>query len=81
MSNSTYFVQECPTCGRRLLVRVEYLGRRVACQHCRGWFIALDAASCRYPNSDSTPALLRRADELLETSSRRAKVRSASHPR
>ncbi len=32
MSNPTYFVQECPTCGRRLQIRVEYLGKRVVCQ-------------------------------------------------
>ena len=27
MPHSTYFVQGCPTCGRRLHVRVEYLGK------------------------------------------------------
>jgi hypothetical protein len=42
MSPSTYFVQECPTCGRRLHIRVEYLGRRVVCQHCHGALIAAD---------------------------------------
>ena len=44
MSNATYFVQECPTCGRRLQIRVEYLGRRVVCQHCQGALIAADPA-------------------------------------
>ena len=34
MAGVTYFVQECPTCGRRLQVRVIYLGKRVACRHC-----------------------------------------------
>jgi hypothetical protein len=29
MSSSTYFVQECPICGRQLQIRVEYLGKRV----------------------------------------------------
>ena len=29
MSKATYFVQECPTCGRDLEIRVEYLGKRV----------------------------------------------------
>ena len=27
MPGGTYFVQECPTCGRSLQVRVEYLGK------------------------------------------------------
>ena len=44
MPNPTYYVQECPTCGRRLQIRVEYLGRRVVCQHCQGSLIAADPA-------------------------------------
>jgi hypothetical protein len=70
MSKSTYFVQECPTCGRNLEVRVEYLGRRVVCQHCRGQFVACDSDHADYC-SESGTALLRRAEELLEMSSRR----------
>ena len=42
MSSATYFVQECPTCGRRLQVRVEYLGKSLVCVHCRGAFQAAD---------------------------------------
>jgi len=42
MPNVTYFVQDCPTCGRKLNVRVEYLGKSVVCQHCRGAFVAWD---------------------------------------
>ena len=70
MSKSTYFVQECPTCGRNLEVRVEYLGKRVVCQHCRGQFVATDAANTSFC-SESGTALLRRAEELLEMSTRR----------
>lgn len=70
MSKSTYFVQECPTCGRNLEVRVEYLGRRVVCQHCRGQFVACDSDNADFC-SESGTALLRRAEELLEMSSRR----------
>ena len=69
MSKSTYFVQECPTCGRNLEIRVEYLGRRVVCQHCRGQFLASDAANA-HSMSDSG-LLMQRAEELLELSSRR----------
>lgn len=64
MPGAIYFIQECPTCGRRLQINVEYLGRRLACDHCHGRFVACDP--------DSKPAgaplgydLLRRADELL----------------
>ena len=47
MSNATYFVQECPTCGRRLQIRVEYLGRKVVCQHCQGQLLAADASNAQ----------------------------------
>ena len=72
MSNATYFVQECPTCGRRLQIRVEYLGRRVVCQHCQGQLIATDPANMRYDAPTSSNALLQRADELLRTVAQRA---------
>lgn len=65
MSRSTNFVQECPTCGRSLQVRVEYLGHQVVCQHCRGRFEAVDPAST--PEVGSKSGLLRRAEELLES--------------
>ena len=67
MSNPTYFVQECPTCGRQLQIRVEYLGRRVVCQHCQGHLIAADPANARCGSTQGGNALLRRADELLES--------------
>jgi hypothetical protein len=65
MSNPTYFVQECPTCGRRLQIRVEYLGKKVVCQHCLGQLIATDPETLRRDREQSGNALLRRADELL----------------
>jgi hypothetical protein len=71
MSNPTYFVQECPTCGRRLQIRVEYLGRKVVCQHCQGRFTAADSANFRCDSVESGQNLLRRADELLESISQR----------
>ena len=67
MSNATYFVQECPTCGRRLQIRVEYLGKRVMCQHCQGQLTAADPANVRCDCAGSSSSLLRRADELLES--------------
>ena len=75
MSNPTYFVQECPTCGRRLQIRVEYLGRKVVCQHCQGPLLAADPANRRCDCEASASSLLRRADELLESVSRRTPQR------
>ena len=67
MSRSVYFVQECPTCGRTLHIRVEYLGRNVVCQHCHARFDACDPASVPAATSQSGLDLLRRAEELLQT--------------
>ena len=72
MAGITYFVQECPTCGRRLQVRIIYLGKRVACHHCSAQFTACDPQSPEYPPFDSSLALLARADQLLEASASRA---------
>ena len=76
MPNVTYFVQDCPTCGRKLNVRVEYLGRSVVCQHCRGSFVAWDpegaptvSNSSKNVMSDtalSGTKLLDRAQELID---------------
>ncbi len=67
MSNPTYFLQGCPTCGRRLQIKVEYLGRTVVCQHCHGNLVATDPASVRNDSEDSREALLRRADQILNS--------------
>jgi hypothetical protein len=80
MSNPTYFVQECPTCGRRLQIRVEYLGRRVVCQHCQGQLVAADPETMRHDCGQADNALLRRADELLATLARK-QVQPRQYPR
>ena len=67
MPNSTYFVQECPTCGRRLQIRVDYLGRKLVCRHCQGEFRAVDPTIARYDGVETGNELLRRADELLRS--------------
>ncbi len=77
MANATYFVQGCPTCGRRLQIRVEYLGRRLVCQHCQGHFQAIDPASARPDYVDRGSALLQRANQLLDSISERS---TASRP-
>lgn len=42
---TAHFFQECPTCGRHLRMKAEYLGRRMSCLHCEGEFIATDRES------------------------------------
>ena len=67
MSKATFFVQECPTCGRRLQVRVQYLGRHLVCQHCGGEFHAADPEGEPLGAEAGLQglALMQRADELL----------------
>jgi len=62
MPFQTFFVHECPICGRQLQVRVEYLGSNVACPHCHGAFHlgAREPTKAHDPNS-----LLERAEHLL----------------
>jgi DNA-directed RNA polymerase subunit RPC12/RpoP len=69
MSRSTYFVQECPTCGRNLQVRLQYLGKQVVCQHCSARFEAYDPGSAAYHPPTSSLSLLERAEQLLQTAS------------
>jgi hypothetical protein len=70
MASAIYYVQECPTCGRNLQVRVEYLGKRVACQHCSARFQASDPSSRTPLPGESSLSLLERADELIEAASK-----------
>jgi Zn finger protein HypA/HybF involved in hydrogenase expression len=72
MSNATYFVQECPTCGRGVQIRVEHLGRKVVCRHCQGELIAADMTNVRCDRGASSDALVRRANELLNAVSHRS---------
>ena len=74
MSKPVYFLQECPTCGRSLSIRVAYLGKRVVCQHCQAQFEACDPASSAYPPEDSGMLLLKRADQLLESVRQRKQI-------
>lgn len=65
MSRATFFVRECPTCGRSLQVRVEYLGRLLVCEHCRGSFQALDPDQQAAPANRPGTNVLDRAEQLL----------------
>jgi hypothetical protein len=67
MSGATYFVQNCPVCGRYLQVRLQLLGKSIACPHCRGNFIARDPATARRFRTETSVAMLDRANELLSS--------------
>jgi len=68
MSKATVYLQTCPTCGRKLSVRVEYLGRELVCGHCRGSFVAQDPSNTGAPPSSS--AVMERVDALLEAAAK-----------
>lgn len=67
MAEATYFVQECPTCGRNLRIRVEYLGRSVVCQHCHRVLVARDPVASGSFGHD----LIERATELIDQAEKR----------
>ncbi|NLE40149.1 MAG: hypothetical protein GX621_19215 [Pirellulaceae bacterium] len=67
MSRRVFFVHPCPTCGRRLHIRVEYLGKKVVCPHCGARLDAYDTTAGDFPMADSAGALMKRVEELLET--------------
>ena len=75
MTSTTYFNQDCPTCGRGLRVRVEYLGKPVVCQHCGGQFEACDPTTDSCSTSLSGLGLIERADELLRAASSSVRLR------
>ena len=71
-----FFIQNCPTCRRRLQIKLAWLGRRVRCQHCQREFTARD------PNGESA-ALDERVDQWLQNTHQMApdQVEFAPRPR
>lgn len=65
MCKVTYFVQSCPTCGRKLQVKVEYLGLEVSCQHCGAKFISQDPTILAAPIANPIEDAIHRADAFL----------------
>ncbi len=80
MVTPTYYVHECPTCGRSVEIRVEFLGREVSCRHCRGQFLATDPASAGPAQLQSGTDLLHRANELLDLVDRNSRFAEAPSP-
>ncbi len=60
MAIGTYFLSECPTCGRKLEIRVELLGKRVECKSCGAIHIASDVVE-RSVNDERIEQVLARA--------------------
>lgn len=63
----TYFVQPCPTCGRSLQIRLQYLGKKVVCRHCQGSLVAWDPDEPIDPEDVIRRDAMARADALLST--------------
>ena len=61
---TAHFFQKCPTCGRHVRIKAEYLGRRMSCLHCQGEFTATDAES-RFDAAPSRASGLKRAVQSL----------------
>ncbi len=59
------FGQSCPTCGRRIEVRLELLGRSIACPHCHAEFTASERP---VPLPKSEDALMDRVERALRQS-------------
>lgn len=54
-----YFKQDCPVCGRGMRVRIELLGKQIACAHCMG----VSLARVRDEQSlDRSTEIVRRSD-------------------
>lgn len=60
MATGTVFRSHCPTCGRKLEIRVELLGRIVACQHCGATHVACEDRQ-RVNNDQHVEQVLARA--------------------
>ena len=74
MMQTTFFVKECPTCGRKLQVRIEYLGREMMCNHCGGDFVA-DDNSDKTESTTTNATIITRIDDLLSDESAPGKPR------
>ena len=80
-SVATYFQQDCPVCGRPLQIRVEHLGQRVRCSHCRCTFVCCDPTQVSRNREEAGRSALNRAERLLAARppSRRPHHQSTGH--
>lgn len=64
MPNQVLYVDQCPTCGRKLQISLEYLGQIVACKHCHRKF-----RSCGDSDTSENAAMEARIELLLANAS------------
>jgi uncharacterized Zn finger protein len=64
VANGTYFLSECPTCARKLEIRVELLGKRVSCQSCGAIHVASNIVE-RSVNDQRIEQVLARAKAYI----------------
>ena len=66
MASGTFFVKSCPTCGRKLEIRVELLGREVECVHCSANFVA-DTQEAKQIDDQKIEQVLAKAQEYIDS--------------
>lgn len=66
VASRAYFLGECPTCSRKLEIRVELLGKRISCQHCGATHVASNAEN-RPTNDQKIDQLLARAKAYVDS--------------
>lgn len=66
MGMENLFVQNCPTCGRRMQIQVRYLGMTLSCPHCQNSFVAQEPNSIYDETEDPVQAHLSTVLQKLE---------------
>ncbi|MCA9106309.1 MAG: hypothetical protein KDA83_12830 [Planctomycetales bacterium] len=65
MGQTNFYVNPCPTCGRRLEIAARHLGHPVECPHCTSRFLAGQGMSDE--RTSAVEQALLRADQYLAT--------------
>ncbi len=66
MASGTFFVRDCPTCGRKLQARIELLGRDIECTHCGCVFSSTDRDRLKTSELE-IDRVLAQADHFIES--------------
>lgn len=64
MRYPTFFFKPCPTCGRRLEILIDHLGKQIECPHCTSRFVAGQTPESNETATAVEQALLK-AEEYL----------------
>lgn len=66
MSFSTFFLHECPKCGRRLEIKISHIGSKVTCLQCHGTFVAENPVE-KSLEDDRIEQILAKAERFLNS--------------